>query len=130
VYRHQQDHLPASLVKAKEATEFVQASTLMGKITQLEMEARRLGGKAEAAGDYRGAMAAVRELVRIVELLAKMQGELKEPGGTTVNVVYVNAPGRSDSPSSPTASPEIVDLAPLAPAEGSQGKREVHGHHN
>src|SRR5438477_6300327 len=69
VFRHQREHLPAALVKAKEATDAVQADTLLGKITQLEQEVRRLGGKAEAAGDYRGAMAAVRELVRIVELL-------------------------------------------------------------
>jgi len=38
-------------------------------------------------------MAAVRELVRIVELLGKLQGEIAEPGETTVNVVYVNPPG-------------------------------------
>lgn len=85
----------------------------MGKITQLEEEARRLGKKAEDAGDLRGALAAVRELVRIVELLARIQGELKEPGGTTVNVVYVNAPGRSDKQAARTASSEIVDLVPL-----------------
>jgi vancomycin resistance protein YoaR len=94
VFRHQREHLPAALVKANDAAEVVAADSLMGKITQLEQEARRLGKKAEDAGDYRGAMAAVRELVRIVELLAKLQGELKDPGGTTVNVVYVNAPDR------------------------------------
>ena len=91
IYRHQQEHLPAALVKANDAAEVVQADSLMGKIIQLEQEARRLGKKAEDAGDIRAAMVAVRELVRIVELLAKIQGELKEPGGTTVNVVYVNA---------------------------------------
>jgi hypothetical protein len=66
-------------------------------------------------------MTAIRELVRIVELLAKIQGELKEPGGTTVNVVYVNALGKLDKPGAPTARSEIVDLAPLRPAEVSEG---------
>jgi len=103
-------------VKAREATEVVQADNLMGKITQLEQEARRLGRKAEDAGDYRGAMAAVRELVRIVELLAKLQGELKDPGGTTVNVVYVNAPSKSGK----TTSPEIIDLPLATPVENTQ----------
>jgi len=93
MYRHQQEHLPPALMKTRDATEVVQADSLLAKITQLEMEARRLGKKAEDAGDFRGAMAAVRELVRIVELLAKMQGEITEPGGMTVNVVYFNPPG-------------------------------------
>jgi hypothetical protein len=75
-----------------DAGEFFQADSLLAKIAQLETEARRLGKKAEDSGDLRGAMAAVRELVRIVEILGKLQGEITEPGGTTVNVVYVNSP--------------------------------------
>jgi hypothetical protein len=93
MYRHMQEHLPAtrnSLVD--NAPEVATDGTLLAKITRLEAEARRLGKKAEDAGDFRGAMAAVRELVRIVELLAKLQGEIQEPTGTTVNVVYVNSP--------------------------------------
>jgi hypothetical protein len=73
VFRHQQEHLPAALLKAKDATEVAQADSLMDKITHLEQEARRLGKKAEDAGDLRGAMGAIHELLRIVELLAKMQ---------------------------------------------------------
>jgi hypothetical protein len=94
VYRHQR-HLLTALsapVKQKDAGEFFQEDSLLAKIAQLETEARRLGKKAEDAGDLRGAMAAVRELVRIVEVLGKLQGEITEPGGTTVNVVYVNPP--------------------------------------
>jgi hypothetical protein len=82
------------MIDAKGADKVGQPDSLVEKVRQLELEARRLGKKAEDAGDFRGAMAAVRELVRIVELLAKLQGELREPSGTTVNVVYVNPPGR------------------------------------
>ena len=93
VYRHQQEHLPAPPTHVKQKdNEFVQADSLLAKIAQLETEARRLGKKAEDAGDLRGALAAVRELVRIVEVLGKLQGEITGPGGTTVNVVYVNPP--------------------------------------
>jgi hypothetical protein len=96
MYRHQQEHLPAarSAIVEENASESPMEGALLAKITRLEAEARRLGKKAEDAGDFRGAMAAVRELVRIVELLARMQGELQEPSGTTVNVVYVNPLGR------------------------------------
>jgi hypothetical protein len=84
-------HVTDALVKAKAASETAQADTLMDKIAQLEQEARRLGKKAEDAGDIRAAMAAVRELVRIVELLAKIQGDIKEPGGkTTIVVQYID----------------------------------------
>jgi hypothetical protein len=94
MYRHQQEHLPASRSALVEdnAPELALDSTLLAKITRLEAEARRLGKKAEDAGDFRGAMAAVRELVRIVELLGKLQGEITEPGAMTVNVVYVTPP--------------------------------------
>jgi hypothetical protein len=121
MFRHRQEHLPRALVKAKDATDVTQADTLLGKITQLEEEARRLGKKAEDDGDLRTAMTAIRELVRIVELLAKIQGELKEPGGTTVNVVYVNALGKSDKQGAPTARAEIVDLVPAEVSEGRTG---------
>jgi hypothetical protein len=61
------------LVKSKNFAEVAQADGLLDKISQLEQEARRLGLRSEDAGDFRGAMGAVRELVRIVELLAKLQ---------------------------------------------------------
>ena len=47
-------------------------------------DAKRIAGAAEGANDLRTALAGVRELTRIVELLAKLRGELRE--GTTVNV--------------------------------------------
>jgi hypothetical protein len=51
----------------------VQGGFLHDRDFSPSQEARRLGKKAEDAGDLRSAMAAGRELVRIVELLAKLQ---------------------------------------------------------
>jgi len=62
VYRHWQEHIPAALMKAKDAAELLQANSLMGKIAQLEQEARRLGKRAGDAGDLRAAMGAIRHL--------------------------------------------------------------------
>jgi hypothetical protein len=72
VYRHQQEHLPAARTALVEenAPESAMEGALLAKITRLEAEARQLGKEAEDAGDFRGAMAAVRELVRIVELFS------------------------------------------------------------
>ena len=123
-YRHHREHLRLPLVRAKETTEAGGGGTLMGKVMHLEEHARRLGKKAEDLGDLRGAMAAVRELVRIVELMGRLQGELTEPGETTtISVVYVNAPGKSDRPAVAVASPNIVDLPRLE--RSGEGERNA-----
>ncbi len=48
------------------------------QLHQLTLEAKRLKAKAEREGDLRTALAAVRELCRIVELVARLRGELGE----------------------------------------------------
>ena len=78
VFRHQRDHLPKLLVQAAEAMEVAQADDLIAELKQLNAKARELAAKAENAGDYRTALMAVRELTRLLELTAKLTGELDE----------------------------------------------------
>ncbi len=73
VVRHRK-HLPAALAHARELKEVAHGDSLLAQLRELTLEAQRLKVKAERAGDYRTALAAVRELCRIVELLAKMLG--------------------------------------------------------
>jgi len=75
--RHKADHLSATLRKAGEAEEATRGSDLLAKIGDLEADARRIAAKAEKSNDLRTAIAAIRELTRIVELLAKLRGELQ-----------------------------------------------------
>jgi hypothetical protein len=91
LHRHKL-HLPAALTKAREAEQVARADGLLEQLIELTDEARRLKQKAEAKKDYRTALAAVRELCRIVELVARINGELKE---SQINVVNV----RLDEPS-------------------------------
>jgi len=49
----------------------------------LKAEAKRIGKKAEAGGDLRTALAGIREMTRLVELMAKVSGELQD----TINLV-------------------------------------------
>jgi hypothetical protein len=77
VFRHKR-HLPRTLVKAEEAKQVAQAESLIEQLKVLNEKARDLAAKAEASGDYRTALLAVRELVRIVELCARLTGELNE----------------------------------------------------
>lgn len=76
--RHKAEHLTATLLKAQEAAEVAHADDLLDKVRALEKDARRIRDKAEAEGDYKTALSGIRELTRIVELLAKLLGELDE----------------------------------------------------
>lgn len=78
VGRHKETHLPSTLVKAAVAAEVARADDLLGQLAALRQDARRIGTKAEDIGDLKTALAGVRELVRIVELTAKLIGELDE----------------------------------------------------
>jgi hypothetical protein len=92
IHRHK-EHLPRTLVKAKAAAEVSRADALLAKVRKLESEARRIGRKAEEEGDLRCALVAVKELREIVELLARMLGELDphddptKQGPSSLNIV-------------------------------------------
>ena len=75
LHRHKQ-HLSATLVKARESQDVAHADQLLEQLRELTIEARRIKQKAEAKKDYRTALAAVRELSRIVEIVAKIRGEI------------------------------------------------------
>ncbi len=78
LFRHRADHIPPALAQATEAAEVARADTLLGQLAELRADARRIGGKAEDAGDLKTALSGIRELVRIVELTAKLVGELDD----------------------------------------------------
>jgi hypothetical protein len=86
VRRHAAAHLPAQLTKAREAVEVARADDLLGKVAALEADAKRIGRQAEDNEDQRTALMAVRELVRIVELLAKLRGALDERPQVNIHV--------------------------------------------
>jgi hypothetical protein len=115
VSRHR-EHIPEALAKAERAEEAAKADTLLGRVAELVDDAKRLQSKAEKAGDLRTAVSCVRELTRLVELMAKLTGEL-QPTGTVVNVgvaVQAGAPAPELSPS------ELLHLAELARAEAEE----------
>jgi predicted nucleic-acid-binding protein len=74
-------------MKAKQMKEITHANYLANEIESLKKRAKKIASKAEKDGDYRTALQGVRELTRIVELLAKMRGELYEQ---SVNVIINN----------------------------------------
>ncbi len=85
VYRHKLEHLPVTLVKAQEAQEAAHADNLLEQVKNLQSRALTILDKAEASGDLRTALSAIREARGNLELLAKLLGELQQEG--TVNVL-------------------------------------------
>jgi hypothetical protein len=74
--RHFDDHLPAELAKAEDARQAADATDLLKEVKILRGKAYALLLAAEREGDYRTALAGVREARGCLELLAELVGEL------------------------------------------------------
>ena len=70
VYRHQQEHLPIALAKAKETGEVAHGDSLLDQVRSLQGKALAILVMAEAAGDLRVALGAIREARGNLELVA------------------------------------------------------------
>lgn len=77
------DHIDERLVRAKQAKEVAQADTLLDQIIHLKKKGMDTIDAAEKAGDLRAVCSAIREVRGILDLIARVTGELKD---TQVNV--------------------------------------------
>jgi hypothetical protein len=77
IARHRR-HLTLPAPNFIKLEEILQTGSLIEQLRSLTAEAQRLKEKSEIAGDIRTALTAVRELCRIVELLAKLQGHISD----------------------------------------------------
>jgi hypothetical protein len=80
--RHR-EHVPKALAAAKDAERAADADSLLDKVGALLEDAQRLCKKAEAAEDTRTALAGVREVGRVLELLGRLRGELASGANVT-----------------------------------------------
>jgi hypothetical protein len=90
VARHRK-HLAATVSNSLNSEQITQSESLLAQLEGLKNEAQRLKQKAERAGDYRAALAAVRELCRIVELVAKLCGQMDARSETKILNVNLDA---------------------------------------
>jgi len=74
--RHKAEHISSTIAKARDAVEVAQADDLLREVRQLKAKAVSLLLQAEQAGDYRTALAGIREARACVELLLEVEGEL------------------------------------------------------
>ncbi len=93
LHRHAQNHLPATLARARDAQEVAHGDDLLAQVEELKDRAMGVLARAEAAEDLRAAVSAIKEARGCVELLAKMMGELRD--GQTVNILVSPEWGRA-----------------------------------
>ncbi len=83
--RHKEEHIPSHLAKAEGAREIARADGLLDQVRDLRDKALSILTQAERAGELRTALQGVREARGCLELMAKLEGELKD--GQTVNIL-------------------------------------------
>ena len=92
VHRHASRHLPGALIKAQEVGEVARADNLLGQVRDLQARALAILSQAEAAGDLKTALHAIREARGTLELLAKMLCEVARLSNApqVIQIEYVN----------------------------------------
>jgi len=83
--RHVKNHLVATLAAARDADRVARGDDLLDQVADLQRQAQEIKDKALEAADLKTALVGIRELVRIVTLLAKLRGELN--ANPVVNVL-------------------------------------------
>jgi transposase-like protein len=84
--RHHAGHLPSDLVGLREAGERIATARAADRLEDLYRRANGVLEAAEAEGRHPIALQAVRELRGIVELLARLSGELESRPDVVVNI--------------------------------------------
>ena len=83
LHRHKV-HLNETLKKARNAAELGRADTLIEQLQKLRADAASIQTKASQAGDYRGALAAIRQLERLLSVALKISDQLVKTDGNSV----------------------------------------------
>ena len=77
VYRHAKNHLPAALVKAKEAEEVACGDDLLAQVRSLRDRTLSILNKAESTGKLAVAVQAIKAAQSNIELMARMLIEME-----------------------------------------------------
>ena len=98
--RHVKNHLVATLAAARDAQRVANGDDLLDQVADLQRQAQEIKDKALETEDLKTALVGIRELVRIVTLLAKLRGELNtnpvvnvlvSPGWTAARTALMRA---------------------------------------
>ena len=77
-------HVSTALTQARKLREVEDGKSILIQLRELNLQAEQLKARADRAGDYRTALVALREMTRLVELEARLTGELNEKPETKI----------------------------------------------
>jgi hypothetical protein len=77
-------HVSTALTQARKLREIEDGKSVLIQLRELNLQAEQLKARADRAGDYRTSLLAVREKTRLVELEARLTGELNERPETKI----------------------------------------------
>lgn len=86
VWRHAQGHLPATMLAASANAQEARADRLLDAVLDLKARVEAAMHRAEVSGDDAGLIRAVAEARRVLELLARLAGQLTPDVAVTVNI--------------------------------------------
>jgi hypothetical protein len=81
-------HVSTALTQARKLKEIEDGKSISLQLRELNLQVEQLKARADRTGDYRAALAALREKTRLVELEARLTGELNEK--PEVKIVNLN----------------------------------------
>jgi hypothetical protein len=88
LYRHARSHLPALMSVGHGAGATAAGDALLRKVDEIERRVKALAAASVESKDYRAAIAAARELIRLLELRARLGGAIKDRA-LAVNILNV-----------------------------------------
>ena len=77
-------HISAALTQARKLGEVEDGKSIFIQLRELKIQAGQIKARADRAGDYRTSLLALREETRLVELEARLTGELNERPETKI----------------------------------------------
>src|SRR5215472_3625134 len=77
-------HVSTALTQARKLGEVEDGRSILGQLRELKIHEEHVRVRADRAGDHRTALAALREQARLVELEARLKGELDERPETKI----------------------------------------------
>lgn len=96
LYRHSRTHLPQRMAAGHGAGAVAAGDALLRKVDELERHVKNLAAKSVESKDYRAAISAARELIRLLELRSRLSGAIKDRAITITNNTVNLSPEAAD----------------------------------
>jgi hypothetical protein len=122
VCAHKQKHIPLAMTKAHDASQVVEATSLLSKVQELIAKCEYIASQAERGKQWRDCLLAAREIRNCISLLGTLSGALS---GSTTNINILNASNAAGIPADVPEERIFAALAAVCDALVARGEPAV-----